>query len=87
MSLSARILSAQRSGVNASNRGCRSCQWFATQPADVQALIDEWIDSGNSVLQLYHIIAKPDDDDPDYVPLPISDTGWRNHVRNCRGDK
>jgi hypothetical protein len=86
MSLSARILSA-KSDANASNRGCRSCQWFAAQPADVKALIDEWIESGSSILQLYYIISKPDEDDPDYVPLSISDTGWRNHLKNCRVPK
>ena len=84
MSLSDRIRSAQ-SEANPANRGCRSCQWFADQTAETQALVNEWIDNGHSLLQLYQIIAKPDEDDPDYIPLPISDTGWRNHVRNCRG--
>ena len=84
MSLSDRIRSAQPD-ANLSNRGCRSCMWFADQPPETRALIDEWIDGGHSVLQLWQIISKPDPDDPGYVPLAISDTGWRNHVRNCRG--
>jgi hypothetical protein len=85
MSLSDRIRSA-KSDANLSNRGgCRSCSWFADQSTETQALINEWIDSGHSILQLWKIISNPDPDDPDYVPLGISDTGWRNHVRNCRG--
>jgi uncharacterized protein YodC (DUF2158 family) len=86
MSLSDRILTA-KSQANAANRGCRTCKWFEAQSPEAQALINEWLDSGNSMLQLYHIISRPDEDDPDYVPLPISDTGFRNHVRNCRGDQ
>jgi hypothetical protein len=89
MSLSDRILSAKLQS-NVANRGCRSCDWFLGLPADAQALINEWLDGGFSMLQLHTVlIAK--DDDSDYPPLPVSDTAWRSHARHhnerCRGDQ
>ena len=90
MSLSARIRSAQ-ADANLTNRGCRSCTWLRSVNQETKDLINEWIDSEHSLMQLFGIISAADDDDESYVPLGVSFTAWRDHIKHhnerCRGDK
>lgn len=64
------------------NHGCMSCQWWAELGDETRSLIEEWIGAGHSLRQLYFLLSTPDPDDPDYVPLPVSESGWRAHLRH-----
>lgn len=78
MSLAHRLKSAQ---PNVSNReGCRSCKWFLGQPEETRRLINEWLDSGSSLMQLYKILSTPDDTVDRDDLLPVSFSGFRNHL-------
>lgn len=76
MPISERLAQAK---PNESNRGCRTCLWMETLSEKDRAAFYEWIDSGNSLTQLFRICV----DDPDN-PYPVSFTALRNHVRDCR---
>ena len=77
MSLAARLANAQ---PNRRNGGCQSCQWWTQISSESQKLINEWIDAGHSQAQLHDILAAGDDgEDP---PLPVSQSGWRFHLKH-----
>lgn len=78
MSLAARIASTQ---PNKANDGCQSCHWWATVPTDTRTLINNWIDGGYSQMQLWEILTAPDPDSNE-VPLAVSLSGWRFHLKH-----
>lgn len=88
MSLATRLRAAAPT-ANASNRGCRSCQWWAGLDDVTRTAINEWLDAGHSRAELYEMLASPDADGE--APLPVSPTGWRGHLKHhderCRGDR
>lgn len=85
-SLSDRLKSAQPNPSNVG--GCVTCQWWQTIGDETRALINEWLDAGHSIKQLYEILSAPSDGDE--PPLPISNTGFRMHLNHhdekCRPD-
>lgn len=86
MSLADRLRAAAEN-PGRSNSGCVSCQWFAGLNDDIKTLINDWYTAGHSTRQLYILLSAPDDDEPDYQPLPVSESGWRAHLRHhdrCR---
>lgn len=80
VSLAKRIKTAQ---VNNSNTGCQTCRWWEQISTETQRLINAWLDDpNNSRLQLYEILALPGDDDPGEPLLPVSNSGWRMHLKH-----
>lgn len=78
MSLAHRLKTAQ---PNASNReGCQSCKWFGKQSNEVRQLINEWLDNGTSTMQLYKILSTPDESGDTTNLIPVSFSGFRNHL-------
>lgn len=73
-------LRAAAENPSRSNIGCVSCQWWTGVSDEIKQLINNWVDGGHSNRQLYLLIAAEDPDDPDYVPLPVSESGWRSHL-------
>lgn len=64
---------------NRSNDGCRTCQWLTTLSEEDHAAFHQWINNGNSLMQLHKACAA----DPDN-PIPISLSALRNHLRECK---
>ena len=75
--ISDRLKSAQR---NTANTGCVTCQWWQEIGSETRNLINEWIDGGYSLKQLYRILSEPaDGDEP---ALPVSNTGFKLHMEH-----
>ena len=84
--ISERLKTAQRNPAN--KGGCVTCKWWQEISDETRQLINEWIDSNNSIKQLHDILATPSEDDTE-PPLTISITGFRFHMNHhdekCRG--
>lgn len=78
MSLAHRLNAVQ---PNAGNHGCKSCQWWQQIRPESRASINEWIASGNSLMQLHEIITAASDD-PAEPALEVSLTAWRHHMKH-----
>ena len=57
--------------------GCQTCQWLARRTDEEREAIYEWLRSGYSIRQLHSICAS----EPD--PLAISESAFKNHLRDC----
>lgn len=87
-SLSDRLKTAQPNPAN--KGGCVTCRFWAELKPETQRLINEWIDNGHSVKQLYDILSTPSVDSDEPV-LRISNTGFRLHMahhdQKCRASE
>lgn len=79
MSLAKRLKSAHK---KVSNNGCQTCKWWRTQPAETQSLINDWLDSGRSLMQLHDILSSSDDSVDSAELLKVSYSAWRNHLKH-----